>query len=396
MNNKTINLITFLISSSICTIILFFFATNLFSRKRNEPPLNLDQKILIKAHNYKYSPEEINELRREFAIPYVFKDIQFEESIWNKKYVNKLSDGSRKTFGDDSCANIPKKRRIWVFGGSTLFGYGVSDNDTIPSKLSKILKEKSGNNWCVKNFGRGYYYSEQELGLFVKLLSSNYSKLPSKVIFIDGLNDHYHLKSSSYLLQGSLMYKKADKGESFSLKALNLLTRASNRIEQVFGGDNPKRFITKWQSTNYEECIPFIKINDFNSLSNQCINSIEKATNRMFLNWKTAKKISNSYGIKFIPILQPVPSFELHPESPFVNENEFGQHNLSGYAYRLMHDDNKKVKEKYQEINSDFINLSRIFSQSSSNQCKYPHIDTVHYSECGSELIANILSKLIF
>jgi hypothetical protein len=77
---------------------------------------------------------------------------------------------------------------VFVFGGSTTFGYGIPDGFTIPSFLQQQLEEQAPNQSIrVSNFGQGYYYSSQELALFVSLLKEQ--RIPAVAVFVDGAND---------------------------------------------------------------------------------------------------------------------------------------------------------------------------------------------------------------
>ena len=69
----------------------------------------------------------------------------------------------------------------WFFGGSTMWGNGVADADTIPSIYSKL----SGNT--VMNFGGLGYESRQSLNQFINLIADGHR--PEKVIFYEGFND---------------------------------------------------------------------------------------------------------------------------------------------------------------------------------------------------------------
>jgi hypothetical protein len=78
---------------------------------------------------------------------------------------------------------------VFVFGGSTTFGYGLADEETIASALQRELRA-TGKRACVYNFGRGFYYSSQERVLFGNLLAAGI--VPEVAVFIDGLNEFYH------------------------------------------------------------------------------------------------------------------------------------------------------------------------------------------------------------
>jgi hypothetical protein len=76
---------------------------------------------------------------------------------------------------------------VFMFGGSTTFGYGVRDDLTIASHLQRMLDIECGVTASVYNFGRGNYFSVQERLLFEKLLFEGF--VPNMAIFLDGLND---------------------------------------------------------------------------------------------------------------------------------------------------------------------------------------------------------------
>jgi len=65
--------------------------------------------------------------------------------------------------------------RVLVLGGSTTFGYHVSDEHTWPSYLSAVLNERAtqlglAHRIEVMNYGRIFYYSTQEVFLLTQLL----------------------------------------------------------------------------------------------------------------------------------------------------------------------------------------------------------------------------------
>lgn len=69
----------------------------------------------------------------------------------------------------------------WFFGGSTIWGYGNSDNYTIPSIYSKK------NNSYVFNFGEQAWVTRQSLNQLINILGDGYK--PEVVVFYGGFND---------------------------------------------------------------------------------------------------------------------------------------------------------------------------------------------------------------
>lgn len=76
---------------------------------------------------------------------------------------------------------------VFVFGGSTTFGYGVADSETVPSYLQERLRKALGKGVAVYNFSRGFYYSTLEFLLFFDLLNRGF--VPDIAVFIDGFNE---------------------------------------------------------------------------------------------------------------------------------------------------------------------------------------------------------------
>ena len=122
----------------------------------------------------------------------------FKERPRESKYVNVNSYGVRANSPEDA-KNFSPNGKIWVFGGSTTWGYGVADHQTIPSYLERYLKKGT------VNFGRGYYYSLQENLLLATLLRSGYK--PDQVVFIDGINERCRIEV--YEDDFSALFKKA-------------------------------------------------------------------------------------------------------------------------------------------------------------------------------------------
>ena len=99
------------------------------------------------------------------------------------EYVRVGEGGRRHTWSSPGHSRAP---RIFVFGGSTIWGAGARDDYTIPSLLAKELHER-GVNVQVSNFGESGYVSTQNLlSLLLELRSGN---LPDVVVFYDGAND---------------------------------------------------------------------------------------------------------------------------------------------------------------------------------------------------------------
>jgi lysophospholipase L1-like esterase len=72
-------------------------------------------------------------------------------------------------------------KKVWMFGGSAVWGTGVDWSETVPSYLAKY-------GYDVTNYGETGYVSTQQLILLIQELKTN---IPDIVIFYDGFNDTY-------------------------------------------------------------------------------------------------------------------------------------------------------------------------------------------------------------
>lgn len=72
-------------------------------------------------------------------------------------------------------------RTAWFFGGSTMWGNGVDDGNTIPSLFARA------SGWHAENFADSGYIAHQGLQQLIQLLQDGHR--PDLVIFYDGIND---------------------------------------------------------------------------------------------------------------------------------------------------------------------------------------------------------------
>ncbi len=79
---------------------------------------------------------------------------------------------------------------VFVYGASTTFGRGVTDDQTIPSQLQEFLKGKCDKPVKVYNFGAACYRSTTERIQFANMLADGLR--PDVAVFIDGNIDALH------------------------------------------------------------------------------------------------------------------------------------------------------------------------------------------------------------
>jgi lysophospholipase L1-like esterase len=106
---------------------------------------------------------------------------------YHSDHINFDVGGIRKTDYNPAPDNSNLKT-IYLFGGSTMAGNAVTDNETIPSYLAKILNNPAPR-YQVVNYGQFGYNFDQELQFL--LLQLKAGKKPDIVIFYDGCNDFF-------------------------------------------------------------------------------------------------------------------------------------------------------------------------------------------------------------
>lgn len=116
---------------------------------------------------------------RERWVPYSY----FETEPFQGRYINVGLDGLRRTWNR---AAGKDDARVYMFGGSTIWGFGTRDEGTIPSALSRLLAQ-AGLAVQVKNFGQNSHVSTQQVIVLLRALATE--PAPDVVIFYDGAND---------------------------------------------------------------------------------------------------------------------------------------------------------------------------------------------------------------
>ena len=115
---------------------------------------------------------------------------EFRPSAMRGRYVNFSENGYRPVRNQGPWPPERSSFNVFVFGGSTTFGLGVPDAQTIPSLLGdRLTRDGCGRPLHVYNFGRPAYIALQEAVLFERLLASEI--VPDAAVFVDGLNEFY-------------------------------------------------------------------------------------------------------------------------------------------------------------------------------------------------------------
>ena len=189
---------------------------------------------------------------------------------------------------------------VWFFGGSTMWGAGASDNQTIPSHFNSLTKES------VYNFGETGWNSRQSLNQLINAIGDNNE--PSIVVFYDGVNDVAHQCRSEYTIMPTHSYE--------------------GKIQVSLKGTSIIKKLTEFLLSPYAALVN--KVNNSNSSSKQfnCDTNELKARSvaqHLVNNWRTAYSLSQSKNFKFYGILQPT-LFSTETNSEYLASGEVKRH----------------------------------------------------------------------
>ena len=287
----------------------------------------------------------------------------------------------RKTLNPKRDNNLPTIR-IFVFGGSTTFGYLVSDEHTWPTFLSQILNQrakKQGKHFNIEviNYGRNAYTPSQETAHLIDLLRSGHK--PSLAIFLEGLNwgeseedvPGFTEEASKLFLSGQ--FYECIEVENIFLKykwlpIIRFINSIKCRSNTFMDSLKESRDITKErQSKDSDKIVSF-------------------AFERFVQNKKLIELISTGYGFKTLFFLQPNVNYKYNlklfrPElQKYFDKEEEEQHNVKILYERLCKD-------------KQFIDLSNLFELWGTN--KKALIDSVHYSPAFNKFLAEQIANHI-
>ena len=322
--------------------------------------------VVLKALNL--NEQDALTLYLETFIDRKFEYEQFTEHAENNgyenKFVNVTPDLGRKTLTPSNC-----DQNIFFYGGSTTFGYNVTDEQTISSYLGKYFIEE-GIKICVKNYGRGSYFSTQENILFQKHILNSKISSNDIIVFIDGINENGNRNSrnTEYLFQANKiinekywdMYKQTFSVFFNSLAINQFILRLKKKLN--------------------------LKINKTNNLTQQNIFDIADDAKDVFQkNIYFREGICEKLKLNCFTFLQPFATlhgvyFKKIPSGAIENRP-------------LNIDENKKLKNKF-ELIKDTNGIIDI-SNSLINEIELSYVDGVHYSPEANKKIAFSINDII-
>jgi hypothetical protein len=249
---------------------------------------------------------------------------------------------------------------VHFFGGSTMWGEGSDDDNTIPA-----LFQSKNPQFKVFNHGQLAYNSRQELDALVSLYTTG--KNPDVVVFYDGVND------AAFLCPKEI--KELPAHRLVPMYREKLYAGKSGLVKEVAGKlflDNILKITSKFSQSSKEKESPY-----------DCVSNPAKAdqiAEIMIRNWEIAHDLVTQRNGKFIAVLQPAAYIGKPRTDHLKLDEDLGQNFQAIYA---------RLKEKIQAKNYPWIvDLTDRFDGD-----EYIYIDFCHVSPNGNEIIASEITK---
>ncbi len=237
------------------------------------------------------------------------------------------------------------------FGGSTIWGSGVDDSNTIPAHFSTLFPD-----YHVHNHGEAGFVSRQGLARLVNLV--NQGAPMDLVVFYDGCNDSRSLCRADVAINGHREQAKMSRKFERGWHTLKYLTGSiQDLIREIKKGERPPSRCLK--DPGYARRVASTMVN----------------------NWKIAKLVAELGGAEFHAVLQPVAQLgnpNLEYMTPRGSNTEFH------VVYRF-------VREIVRREKIDWIHdLTDAFDVD-----EYIYIDSCHVNGHGNQIIAKKLRDLL-
>ncbi|MBU0515783.1 MAG: SGNH/GDSL hydrolase family protein [Proteobacteria bacterium] len=345
------------------------------ARPKGPPPVTSRAELIRRFGLGAY----VQESRRVARDLYHFKPyVMWQHRPFAGRAINITADGTRRTWYNSTDA---KAKKVFVFGGSTVWGAYANDRDTFPSQLALLLNKKVGS-FKVMNFGQNAFGSTQALILL--MLEIRRGNVPDVVIFLSGVNDSFiatcypAVPGSIYPLFG--FYERLSAGAPWrevlrdvykNSDAIQLLVRAGVLRKVLFQEYRPRLGLYN------------LKLRD----------KVRLAARMYRRNVLMAEALAQKFNFKVFFFWQPALYLGNKPLAPFERYLVQVERTKNDYAFLAF----KHVPLVYREIrrrppaSKNFFNLSGMFR----NHRGLVFGDYVHLLAPGNRLLAAKVVEII-
>ncbi len=282
---------------------------------------------------------------------------EFKPSPVSSKHMNVSPHGFR-SIGPTQAPWPPKdKFTVFVFGGSTTFGNGIADDQTIPAHIQSMMPHAS-----VYNFGAGAYFSTQERIRFEQLLFNGH--VPNLAIFVDGLNEFIMAKGETALTP-------------LLRNATNMMNEYEHRRDLAYGFQSLLKALPIWRAAQQPKP-PTVFGHDFDAASLKDPALIEAAISRYLANKRLIEAVAKAHNVETLFVWQPIPFYGYAFES-----------RMTEILGLLPSGSEQAIRPKYGYPVAERIrNQVKWCADIQTGVTKLLYIDHVHYSGPMSRMVA--------
>jgi hypothetical protein len=297
------------------------------------------------------------------------------------KYYSVSLEGVRKDAGwsDDFLAGLLAEsgKHTFVMGGSTTFGHGVKDSDTVVSMLNRRTTQPGQ---YFLNFGTQSYDSVREIQKLNSLLSMGYR--PKRVIFLDGLNDITTRWRCPYRLQDCYRHLEFVGGIPSPSLRTQLLWKLP--IVQLLA---PRTIQAGWEDLIDGQFSPYLDSNirpEFAIPPSSTV--VERLANRLssdyLLQLDYLEELAAAFDFELIVIIHPI-GF-LQQGNPFVEPEFFKDDSYLAWS------------NMFQYFRAALSQRASVYDCSSAiTEPEVAYVDASHFSARGAAQVADCINRVL-
>lgn len=343
--------------------IVGFYNFYLFSKKNIlQNPEGMNQQYKLPSMQNHYWGEEMFEEMENATVKYT-SYLGWVPNEFSGKHLNIDAKGRRKTSFNKN--NNIYKKKVAFFGGSTMFGFGVSDDFTIPS----ITSELSKGEYLIENYGVNGYKSLQSFLKLNFLLSEN-NQIDISIAY-EGVNEINYLLSDidtpySHSQETRMKGIISENGSNSEYDFVNYLKKINNPLLYII-----KNKLVK------------------NQFSNDVLikNKVEIIAKSTLNSWMLMKDKIEKKGLIFICILQP----NIYTQD-YILDNYINLNLNRKKIYKLYYKNIKRLLKTvdYSSLRVNFHDFSHKL-----NGTKGVYMDEVHLTPKGNKIISEEILKIL-
>lgn len=366
-----LNTIVFLIALELIFAGFNFLTRWLDSRSTGQSGAALPQEIPAAQEYYRdqaWAEQFWDELPRAAGSRYA-PFVLWRRKPFSGETINVDANGFRVTPGAECVENA---YRIFVFGGSTVFGDGSPDWGTIPAYLQAGYPTE--RPLCVINMGgSGYTVTQGIIELTMQLQKGH---RPDRVIFYDGYNDVY----DAYLYQQVNLHHNYDLIQG----SLDGATTVESPLSSVLRASNTGRFLLSLLPQNPTDDL--LTPDQVTLTDDQAEKLAAEVVSQYFSSYQIVSALGAEIGFEVDFFWQPV---IFVTEKPFTELEE-------GFTQRETPAFRDFFREIYRQIEArtpDFERMHYLGGVLDGRE-ESLYIDTVHLNPEGNAIIAAAILEI--